>query len=48
MGSWNSSSGSIELLEKERGCEVEVPKGEKMDWAIVREKSPSTECEIVM
>ena len=29
---------TIELLEKERGCEVEVPKGEKMDWSIVREK----------
>jgi ribonucleoside-diphosphate reductase alpha chain len=29
---------SIELLEKERGCAVEVPKEGKMDWSIVREK----------
>ena len=29
---------SLELLEKERGCAVEVPKEGKMDWSIVREK----------
>ena len=29
---------TIELLEKERGCDVDVPKGEKMDWSVVREK----------
>ncbi len=29
---------SIELLEKERGQEIEVPKGSKMDWSVVREK----------
>jgi len=29
---------SIDLLEKERGCEVEVPKEGKMDWSVVRDK----------
>ena len=29
---------SIELLEKERGETVDVPKGGKMDWSVVREK----------
>ena len=29
---------SLELLEKERGSDVEVPKEGKMDWSIVREK----------
>ena len=29
---------TISLLEEERGCDVEVPKGEKMDWSVVREK----------
>ena len=29
---------SLELLEKERGCAVEVPKEGKMDWSIVRDK----------
>jgi len=29
---------TIEMLEKERGIPVEVPRGEKMDWAPVREK----------
>ena len=29
---------SLDLLEKERGSEVEVPKEGKMDWSIVREK----------
>jgi ribonucleoside-diphosphate reductase alpha chain len=29
---------SLELLEKERGSEVEVPKEGKMDWSIVRDK----------
>ena len=29
---------SLELLEKERGSSVEVPKEGKMDWSIVREK----------
>ena len=29
---------SLELLEKERGSAVEVPKEGKMDWSIVREK----------
>ena len=29
---------SLEILEKERGSEVEVPKEGKMDWSIVRDK----------
>ena len=29
---------SLELLEKERGSAVEVPKESKMDWSIVRDK----------
>ncbi|MEM9157742.1 MAG: ribonucleoside-diphosphate reductase subunit alpha [Verrucomicrobiota bacterium] len=29
---------SIDLLEKERGTEVDVPRGGKMDWTPVREK----------
>ncbi|MBT3636604.1 MAG: ribonucleoside-diphosphate reductase subunit alpha, partial [Opitutae bacterium] len=29
---------SLELLEKERGSDVEVPKEGKMDWSIVRDK----------
>jgi ribonucleoside-diphosphate reductase alpha chain len=29
---------SIDLLENERGCEVEVPKEGKMDWSVVRDK----------
>ncbi|PWU04747.1 MAG: ribonucleoside-diphosphate reductase subunit alpha, partial [Verrucomicrobia bacterium] len=29
---------TVDLLEKERGVEVEVPRGEKMDWDVVREK----------
>ena len=48
-GSYSSFRGSkwdrgilpqdtIALLEEERGCEVEVPKGGRMDWSIVREK----------
>ena len=29
---------TIELLENERGEEIDVPKSSKMDWSIVREK----------
>ena len=29
---------TISLLEEERGSEIDVPKGEKMDWSIVRDK----------
>jgi ribonucleoside-diphosphate reductase alpha chain len=29
---------TIELLAEERGCQIDVPRGSKMDWAPVREK----------
>ncbi len=29
---------TIELLAEERGCEIDVPRGSKMDWTPVREK----------
>jgi ribonucleoside-diphosphate reductase alpha chain len=29
---------TIALLEEERGSNIEVPKGEKMDWSVVRDK----------
>lgn len=32
---------TIDLLEKERGVAIEVPRGGKMDWEIVREKIAS-------
>lgn len=48
-GTYNSYAGSkwdrgllpqdtVELLEKERGVKIDVPRGHKMDWTSVREK----------
>ena len=39
---------TIALLEEERGCEVEVPKGEKWIGQLYVRKLPSMECETVM
>ena len=49
LGSYSTYEGSkwsrgllppdtIELLEKERGCEIDVPRGSKLDWDALRKK----------